>query len=406
MNGNWYPWSATQGQSSPQDYVNMWRRVHNLFETQCGMSKALMANTLKWVWSPIDFDVGDFKMEQYYPGDDVVDWAGTTGFNWGTSESWSGWWGPTELYAVTIPRLRAIVNNKPIGITEYSSVTAGQGIAGKTKWMNDLFAFIQTYDIRMVAYFNLDKNEGSSGGLKDWSVFGGSTGDSTYWDAATNTNYNCLSSYKAGVQNRFIVGSDASNSRVISDAQFAGFITAPKPVLPVVSNIVSDIINIPNDLPNNGATKDLVVFQDAKVGVYNFLVWGAPGVQASPVYSSQGAEPTSIEGSTSMKVHSADWGGAGFFVQPGSMSYMSLAGYTKLRFSVASSVPVRIEIQDRSGKKFAQVVKPTSEAAWRSVSISMTRIGAVIDLNEVYGLFLATTAAAGDFLIDNVRYSH
>jgi len=405
MNGNWYPWSATLGQSSPQDYVNMWRRVYNIFETQCGMSKALVANSLKWVWSPINFDVGDFKMEQYYPGDDVVDWVGTTGFNWGTSESWSGWWGVSELYALTIPRLRAIVNNnKPVGITEYSSVTIGQGVGGKSQWVNDLFAFIQTYDLRMIAYFNLDKNEGASGGLKDWSVFGGNTGDSNYYDSVTNVNYNCLSAYKAGVQSAFIVGSDATNSRVLTDEQFSGFVSTSNSLLPVASNLVSDVVSIPTDLPSSNSNTDLVIFQDTTVGVYNFMVWGAPGVQASPVYSSQGSEPSSTEGSTAMKVHSTAWGGAGFFVQPGSMSYMSLAGYSKLRFSIASTVSVRIDIQDRSGQKYSQVVSPTSSMAYRTVSISLKRVGSKIDLTQVFGLFLATTEQAGDFLIDNVRY--
>jgi len=403
MNGNWYLWSATLGQSSPQDYINMWRRVHNLFETQCGMSKALMANTLKWVWSPINFDVGDFKMEQYYPGDDVVDWVGCTGFNWGTSESWSGWWGVTELYAVTIPRLRAIVNNKkPIGITEYSSVTIGQGVAGKAQWVANLFSFVQTFDLRMIAYFNLDKNEGGSGGLKDWSVFGGSSGDSNYYDSTTNVNYNCLSAYKAGVQNAFMVGSDAKNPRVLTDEQFAGYASNANP-LPVVSNVIPDI-TIPNDLPNSDSTTDLKIFQDTKVGVYNFLVWGSPGVQASPVYASQASEPASVEGSTSMKVHSTAWGGAGFFVQPGSMSYMSLSGYSRLKFSIAATVPVRIDIQDRSGNKFSQVLLPTTSMAWRTVAISLSRVGATIDLSQVFGLFLATTEHAGEFLIDNVRY--
>jgi beta-mannanase len=405
MNGNWYPWSATLGQSSPQDYVNMWRRVYNLFVTQCGISPALMKSTLKWVWSPINFDVGDFKMEQYYPGDDVVDWVGTTGFNWGTSEAWSGWWGVSELFAVTIPRLRAIVNNaKPVAITEYSSVSIGQGLRGKAEWMNNLFAFLATYDIRMIAYFNTDKSEGASGGLKDWSVFGGSNGDSTYWDAPTAINYNCLAAYKNGVQSNFIVGSDVTNGRVLTDEQFSGFTQTATTILPVAASLLPAVLSVPLELPVVDSATDLVIFQDSKVGIYNFMVWGSPGVQASTVYVSANAEPTAPEGSTSMKVHSTSWAGAGFFVQFGSMDYMSLTGYSKLKFSIATTVPVRIDIQDRSGNRYSQVITPTSEMAWRQVSISLSKAAAVCDLNQVFGLFLATTEVAGDFLIDNVRY--
>jgi len=45
MNGNWYPWSAAIGSNSPADYVAMWRRVRQIFD-----SLHLDANHLQWVW--------------------------------------------------------------------------------------------------------------------------------------------------------------------------------------------------------------------------------------------------------------------------------------------------------------------------------------------------------------------
>ena len=33
MNGNWYPWSAKTGESTPADYVAMYKRVFNLFNS-------------------------------------------------------------------------------------------------------------------------------------------------------------------------------------------------------------------------------------------------------------------------------------------------------------------------------------------------------------------------------------
>ena len=34
MNGDWYPWSPTVGNSSAGSYIGMWQRVHDPFERQ------------------------------------------------------------------------------------------------------------------------------------------------------------------------------------------------------------------------------------------------------------------------------------------------------------------------------------------------------------------------------------
>jgi mannan endo-1,4-beta-mannosidase len=93
MNGNWYPWSASNGQSTPADYANMWRFVKTRLDNM-GIDKKHM----QWIFSGICIDVGGFKIEDYYPGDDYVDWIGLGGMNFGYSEANMGWNAPNFLF--------------------------------------------------------------------------------------------------------------------------------------------------------------------------------------------------------------------------------------------------------------------------------------------------------------------
>jgi parallel beta-helix repeat protein len=66
-------------------YVAAWRHVHDLFAAQ-GVRAF-------WVWSP---NAGAFAgalggVDQYWPGDDYVDWVAADGFNWGGCTGRSTW---------------------------------------------------------------------------------------------------------------------------------------------------------------------------------------------------------------------------------------------------------------------------------------------------------------------------
>lgn len=81
MNGNWYPWSQ---RSTPDDYVLAWRHVYEIFS-----SKILDSTRLQWVWCVNNADVGSYTAENYWVGDEYVDWLGIDGYNFGASQSWS-----------------------------------------------------------------------------------------------------------------------------------------------------------------------------------------------------------------------------------------------------------------------------------------------------------------------------
>ncbi|MSV35895.1 MAG: endoglucanase [Bryobacterales bacterium] len=212
MNGNWYPWSPAVGGNSPLDYVAMWTRVRGVFS-------ALQIDPahLQWVWCVNAEDVGGFTAEQFYPGNDYVDWVAIDGYNWGASQTWSTWKSPSDIYGPMLARVRATTGNrKPVALTEFASTSAtasGVSVPVKSTWIGELFAYASTNQIKMLCWFNTDKET-------DWAIFGGANGDGTY--KSGRTTYKTYAAYKAAVTVNVFVTPSTANPRLITDAQFAG----------------------------------------------------------------------------------------------------------------------------------------------------------------------------------------
>ena len=211
-NGNWYPWGAAVGGNAPAEYVAMWQRVHGLVQaTGVGPSQ------LQWVWAVNHDDVGGSPAEAFWPGASFVDWVAVDGYNWGASQSWSSWRTPAEVLGPMTARLRALAPGKPLAVTEVgstSSTSAGADLGAKSAWVGDLYAWLPANGVRMVVWFNTDKET-------DWAVFGGSGGDETF--RYGRTTYRGLSVYRSAVSGpAYVSPSDAAGGRLLTDAQFAG----------------------------------------------------------------------------------------------------------------------------------------------------------------------------------------
>jgi len=209
MNGNWYPWSASYGNNSPTDYINMWRRVVNKFR-----AKGIDSNHIQWMWTVNNYDIGDFPAEQYYPGDDYVDWIGISGYNWGEEFIWSNWSTPEETFDHMVFRMRNL-SNKPLAIAESasSSITnMGSSVEAKSEWITKFFNYIIKKDIKMVIWFNKDKES-------DWAIFGGIKGDDTFKGVSI---YNVYTAYKTAINKENFISSDDNNQHLISDSIFTG----------------------------------------------------------------------------------------------------------------------------------------------------------------------------------------
>lgn len=211
MNGNWYPWGAASGANTPEDFVAMWRHVVGIFD-----SKGLDATHVQWVWAVNHEDVGGFAAEAFYPGDDWVDWVAIDGYNWGSSQSWSSWKTPAQIFDAMHMRIGVLTTNRPLALTEFASSTSSFGsvsIAAKSQWTMDAMNYAAANGIRMVCWFNEDKET-------DWAIFGGSRGDGQF--KFGRTTYKTYSSYRSAVAAVGFVTTSATNPRLLTDAQFAG----------------------------------------------------------------------------------------------------------------------------------------------------------------------------------------
>ena len=132
MNGNWYPWNEGVNGNGPGDFVAAWRHVHDVFSA-AGATKA------SWMWSPnVPYD-GSVPLTGLYPGSGYVNAVALDGYNWGTSQSWSSWTPPQDLFGPGLSQLRAIASGKPIWIAETASIEQG---GSKPDWITALVPYL------------------------------------------------------------------------------------------------------------------------------------------------------------------------------------------------------------------------------------------------------------------------
>ena len=97
-----------------------------------------------------------------YPGDEYVDWIGIDGYNWGDTQSWSGWEDFKTLFREQIRRTKQLWPDKPIMIAEFASAEKG---GDKAAWIKQLPGFLKSSmrDIDAIVWFDIKKEA-------DWRV--------------------------------------------------------------------------------------------------------------------------------------------------------------------------------------------------------------------------------------------
>jgi len=105
-----YPWGPQN--NSPQDFIAAWKHVRDRFQ-RAGANNAI------WVWSPHPA----YSYNEYYPGDDNVDWIGTTTINYGAVATWSQWWTFDDIFGKFYADIAT--HKKPIILTEFGSLAVG-----------------------------------------------------------------------------------------------------------------------------------------------------------------------------------------------------------------------------------------------------------------------------------------
>jgi hypothetical protein len=200
MNGDWYPWGGKNNGGSildgfgdpmkadgPERFIAAFRRIVRLFDS-AGTSN------VTWIWCPNNFPTPYEtwnQPENYYPGDDVVDWIGFDGYNWGTSQAWSGWTSFYDTFNTIYQKFKSY--NKPEMIGEFASAEAG---GSKSQWIRDVFFYTKLFftKIKTITWFNINKET-------DWRInssdatllaYQQSVADSYFTSTVTSANVKSL----------------------------------------------------------------------------------------------------------------------------------------------------------------------------------------------------------------------
>lgn len=152
MNGQWFGWNGkyhggarTDGfgdptkPDGPERFVAAWRHIVKLMRGEG-------ANNLLWVWHPDANDQPDVAwnhFENYYPGDDVVDWVGFSCYGYLTPRDD---WDPKafrDTLDLAYHRVQKLAPGKPIIVAEFGHAS-GHPKQDATAWaaaaLSDLLA--------------------------------------------------------------------------------------------------------------------------------------------------------------------------------------------------------------------------------------------------------------------------
>jgi hypothetical protein len=139
MNGNWFAWNATW--NGHEAGAEKFRRAYrHIVETV----RAQGATNITWVFHVnADDDPAESwnALENYYPGDDVVDWLGVSVYSAQTPQD-DYWTNFSEQLDAVMPRLTALAD-KPVFVLEFGA-TQNNPLGDQAQWADEALAALFT----------------------------------------------------------------------------------------------------------------------------------------------------------------------------------------------------------------------------------------------------------------------
>jgi len=194
FNGDWYTYGGAKNgggtkngfgdptkPDGPERFISAYRRVHDLFKEE-GVKNVV------WIWCPNNGSSPNESWnvpENYYPGDEYVDWIGFDGYNFGKTQSWSGWIEFFDIYSSLYQKF--VSYNKPMMIAEFASVEIG---GSKSEWIRKAYSIYLKYSfpkIKAVTWFHIRKYEGTVD--TDWRINSSDLSLKAYQDAIADSYY-------------------------------------------------------------------------------------------------------------------------------------------------------------------------------------------------------------------------
>ena len=152
MNGNWYPWSLANNNSSPKNWLAAYKRIHARFQ-KAG------ASNVRWVWC---FNAESVPSASWndpfatYPGDDLVDAVAVDGYNFGDTTHFSRWQSFEAIFSKSYAEMTRRFPQKPLWIAETACASTG---GDKAKWLREMDVTLRTKfpKIESVTWFEAAK---------------------------------------------------------------------------------------------------------------------------------------------------------------------------------------------------------------------------------------------------------
>jgi mannan endo-1,4-beta-mannosidase len=150
MNGAWFP----RRSADPQAFVATWIRFVRIF-------REMGATNVKFVWTPSVEKTRTRPMEDYFPGEEYVDYVGLDGYSWSGSRPQSF----AEVFASSYQRLRRL-SAKPVMIGETGAAPGPERAAWiRDGFLRELPRFFPA--VVAVVWFSKDL---SAIGQRDWRI--------------------------------------------------------------------------------------------------------------------------------------------------------------------------------------------------------------------------------------------
>jgi hypothetical protein len=159
---------------SPKTFVAAWRHIHSIFAS-------VGASNVSWVWCPTAFNFSTGYAQQFYPGNDFVDWVGADGYNWAPRRPGSHWTSFGQIFSSFYQW--GASTGKPLLVGEFGVLEAAPG--QKAAWLRQAGQELRTQfpAIRAVVYFDSDHEN------FNWRVTTSSSAFAAFRAFATDTYF-------------------------------------------------------------------------------------------------------------------------------------------------------------------------------------------------------------------------
>jgi Bacterial Ig domain len=135
---------------TPAEFRAAWRRIVSIYRSRGATNAVWVLNLMSWTFKPNITPT----QEEYYPGDDVVDWIAADGYNWyGNTYNPGPWRSFTEIFGDF--HSWGKWKGKPLMVAEWGGGEDPADGQRKANWLKESAATLKAWpEIKAVIYFN------------------------------------------------------------------------------------------------------------------------------------------------------------------------------------------------------------------------------------------------------------